>query len=193
MSRTGIREAGIERSRHTELHLFLIVVFLIFLRIAWPGRYRRGLCTGCRIPFPGLFGLVSAAALALLRASENDIGEDDDDADILAPFVTSPASPPPSARSSADGGERRCCCLLGSGSGVTRNDGDPPRLPLSLSPSLSELSASCWSFLLLFAPLPFAKRDMGPVPPRSHCATMRVGQSSQVGRRGRIPSEPRSS
>ena len=57
------------------------------------------------------------AALALFRASENDIGEDDD-GDIIVfgvPFATSPASPPSSARSSGGDAGGRCCycrCLV---------------------------------------------------------------------------------
>ena len=130
---TGIREAKIETPGHTQLHLFHHhhLLLLIFLRIARlrNRRRRRGLCTGCQwIPFS-----VSAAALALLGGSENDIGEDDANANVLAPFATSPTGPSPNARSSADGGERCCCCLLESGSGVTRNNGDLPRLALSLS------------------------------------------------------------
>ena len=54
-----------------------------------------------------------SAALALFRASENDIGEDDN-GDVIAlgvPFGTSPASPPHSAQSSGgDAGGRCCCC-----------------------------------------------------------------------------------
>jgi len=98
-------------------------------------------------------------AFALLGASENDIGEDDD-GDVIVfgvPFATSPASPPRSARSSGgDAGGRCCCCYFESGSGIARHVGDLLQLPLS-SPS-SELNASC-AFLLLFAPLLFAKLD----------------------------------
>jgi len=114
----------------------------------------------------------SVSALALLRVSENDIGEDDD-ADVVVfgvPFATSPTSLPHSARSSGDGGERYCCCLLESGSGVAHDNGDPLRLLISSSSSEPKLSAS-WSFLLLFAPLPFAKRDMAraaPIALRQH-------------------------
>ena len=62
---TAIREAKIERSRHTEPHHHLLFVFLIFLRIARlrHRRRRRGLCTGCCIPFPRLFGPGSSIGL----------------------------------------------------------------------------------------------------------------------------------
>jgi len=92
--------------------------------------------------------------LALLRASINDIREGDDGNIIVfgAPFATSPASPPRSARSSSGDAGGRCCCYhFEAGSGVVRHFG-----PSSSSPS--ELSAS-WSFLSLFAPLLFAKRE----------------------------------
>ena len=78
---------------------------------------------------------VSAAPLALLRASENDTAEDDNGDDIVvfgALFATSSAIaaiPPWGARPTADGGERCCCSLLKSGSGVPRNKGDPPMAP----------------------------------------------------------------
>ena len=54
-----------------------------------------------------------AAALALFRASENDIGENDDGDVIIfgVPFAMSPGSPPRSVRSSSgDAGGRCCCC-----------------------------------------------------------------------------------
>ena len=50
----------------------------------------------------------------------------------------------------------------GTGSGVVRHDSDPLRLPLWSSSS--ELSAS-WTFLLLSAPLLFAKRDRARATP----------------------------
>ena len=53
-----------------------------------------------------------------------------------------------------------------SGSGVARDVGDPLRPPSS--GSSSELSAS-WAFLLLFAPLLFAERDMAHGAPITLC------------------------
>ncbi len=61
-----------------------------------------------------------------------------------------------------------------SRSGVAPHDSDTFRLPLSSSSS--ELSAR-WSFLLLFAPLLFANRDMA----RATCPSVPAGQSSGVG------------
>jgi len=51
---------------------------------------------------------------------------------------------------------------LESRSGVAHDDGDPLRLPVSSS---SSERITSWSFLLLFAPLPFAKRDMARAAP----------------------------
>ena len=82
------------------------------------------------------------AALALLRESGEDVGEDDNPNIVVfgAPLATSPATLPHSAQPSGDEGERNCCCLLGSGSSIGRNDGDPLWLPKSSSSS--EPSAS---------------------------------------------------
>ena len=93
---------------------------------AWLRRRRRRVCVGC-IP-PRVFS-ICAAALALLRASGNDIGGNV--VDFGVPLATSPATPLRSARPSGDGGERYCCCLLVSGSGIARHDGDLLLVPPS--------------------------------------------------------------
>ena len=95
-----------------------------------------------------------AAALALLRASENDIGEGDDGDVIIfgVPFATSPG---PIARNHPAAMQVETVAL--SGSCVARHVGDSLRPPSS--GTSSELSAS-WAFLLLFAPLLFAERVM---------------------------------
>ena len=67
-------------------------------------------------------------ALALLRGSETDIGEKNDDGNVVVfevPLATSPAGPPCSAQSSTNRGKRCCCCLSESGFGAARNEGDP--------------------------------------------------------------------
>jgi hypothetical protein len=117
---TVIHEAEVERLRYTQLRLFLLLVFLTLLRIARLRR-RRGLRSEC---IPSRAFSVMAEALALLRASETDIGEKDDDGDVVlfgVPLATSPAGPPCSAQSSADRG-KRCwyCQSLVSASRVTK-------------------------------------------------------------------------
>jgi hypothetical protein len=75
-----------------------------------------------------------AAALVLVRASENDIGRDNDgDVVFRVTFAMSPASPPRSARPSSDGGDRRGCYLLGCGSDVARHERRHALAPVIIS------------------------------------------------------------
>jgi hypothetical protein len=81
------RDPRRRKARAYETHLFRF--FLTFLWLT-PLGHRRHLCTFS----------TSAAALVLLRVTENDSGEDGDGDGVTfgVPFATSPASRPRSAR-----------------------------------------------------------------------------------------------
>ena len=123
-------------------------------------------------------------------ASENDIGEDDG-GDVIVfgvPFAMSPASPPVARDHPAAMQVEGAAAVA---VGFRRRAPHWRPAATSLSGSSSELSIS-WAFLLLFASL-LSQSVTWPAAPRARCASARADQSSRVGRRGHVSSEPRSS
>jgi len=104
--------------------------------------------------------------------SLKDIRENGDGHVVVfgVPFSTSPASQPRRAPPSGDGGERCCCCL--SENGLWR---------ATTSVSIIVFIVGAQSHLVLFVvvrAVTLRKARQGPALCRSHCASVRMGQSS---------------